>query len=109
MEAVITLRDPADRDPLVADSIPLQRATREEPGCLTYCFTADPVHDDRIVVVEAWTSPDALDEHLHHDNYRQMFRLLTSRTITDFSGQKHLVERSAPVYGDDGKPTGRFD
>jgi quinol monooxygenase YgiN len=108
--ASITLRDPAERDRLVADSVEWQRATRDdEPGCLTYCFTSDPVRDDRIQVVEVWESEEALDAHLRHANYVGMFELLTGVAIASAKIRKHRVDRTAPIYGADGKPTGLFD
>jgi quinol monooxygenase YgiN len=43
VEAEITIADPTVRDALVARSAPIQQATRDdEPGCLVYCFAADP-------------------------------------------------------------------
>ncbi|WP_433679436.1 putative quinol monooxygenase [Nocardia sp. CA-119907] len=34
-----------------------------EPGCLTYQPYTDPNDPSRMVLVEEWTGPDALDEH----------------------------------------------
>ena len=43
VEAAITIADPSTRQALVEKSAPIQQATRDdEPGCLVYCFAADP-------------------------------------------------------------------
>lgn len=109
VDGVITVRDRAARDALVAASVDLQRATRDEPGCLAYCFAADPVVEDRVQVYELWESEQALDDHLHHDNYRSMFALAMGAGIVSAPSHKHLVERTARVYGPGRKPSGFFD
>lgn len=56
--------EPADRDAMLKALVELGRHTREqEPGCLDYAMTADPVDERRIRVYEHWTSRQALDEH----------------------------------------------
>lgn len=109
VDAVIAMRDRASRDAVVEASRDLQLATRDEPGCLTYCFAADPVVDDRVQVFELWESEQALDDHLHHPNYHAMLALLTGAGIASATSNKRLIARTAPVYGADGKPTGSFD
>ena len=51
IEASIYLNDPAVRDAAVAESVKYQQATRDdEPGCLVYCFAADPCIADHVQV-----------------------------------------------------------
>ena len=51
----IDFHDGSSRDAAVEASRPLQQATRsDEPGCLAYCFAADPCDDKRIQVYELW-------------------------------------------------------
>lgn len=38
--------------------------THGEEGCLAYALHSDPDDSDRIVLVERWTSREALDAHL---------------------------------------------
>lgn len=38
-------------------------ATRSEPGCLEYVFSADAEHGGRVRVFERWETPDALQAH----------------------------------------------
>ena len=63
----------ADRDRAVALTAPVQKATRnEEPGCLAYCFGADPVEPTHVQVYELWPCPDDLAKHFDHPNYAVM-------------------------------------
>ena len=109
VEAVIDLVDPGRREACVATSVPVQRATRQdEPGCLAYCFAPDPVVDGRIQVYELWDDAESLAAHFEHPNYHEMRTLLASFGITSAVSRKHLVERSAPVYDDDRRPSAGF-
>ena len=49
----IEFEDAAHRASALEQSRPLQQATRDdEPGCLAYCFAADPCVSTRIQVYE---------------------------------------------------------
>jgi len=110
VEATIVLADASKRDEVIAETVPVQLQTRsDEPGCLAYCFAADPVRPDTIQAYELWESVDALDAHLHHEYYFAMRKLLGAAGIASFRDRKHLIEKSAPVYGPDMTPSGRFD
>ena len=110
VEAWFTVGDPAQRDALVARTADNQRATREgEPGCLAYCFAADPVHDDLIQVYELWESEESLHAHLQHPNYFEMRNLLAAGGLVSADSRKHRIDRTAPVYDSDHKPSGHFD
>ncbi|MFM8848054.1 MAG: putative quinol monooxygenase, partial [Actinomycetota bacterium] len=77
IEASITLNDPAVRDAAVAESAKYQKATRdEEPGCLVYCFAADPCVPDHIQVYELWADEESLAAHFDHPNYHNMREML---------------------------------
>ena len=57
--------------------MPIQQATRDdEPGCIVYCFAADPCQDDLIQVYELWESEEALMAHFAHPNYLAMRSML---------------------------------
>lgn len=110
VEAAIVVGDAAKRDDVVASTVSTQRATRDdEAGCLVYCFAADPVRDDLIQVYELWESEDALQTHLEHPNYFAMRDLLAAGGIVSAESRKHRIDKTAPVYGPDFTPSGRFD
>ena len=108
VEAALRLNDPARRDSLVAESVPIQQATRDdEDGCLVYCFAADPVHPDLIQVYELWTDDDALQRHFSHPNYTAMRELLNGAGLASAVSRKLRVDAESPVYAD-GVPIAGF-
>lgn len=110
VEAALTLADPSRREPLLASTVDNQRATRQdEPGCVVYCFAADPVQPDLIQVYELWESEETLAAHLVHPNYFAMRELLAAGGIVSATSRKHLIAKSAPVYGPDFVPSASFD
>ncbi len=98
----------ADRDRIIAASVPFQEATRAWPGCIAYCFSPDPVDDRRIQIYEAWSDGDALRAHFTHDDYAGMRALLNSggrdRSQTDGYPRIRLVEQEMDVYDTERRP-----
>ena len=56
--------DPADRDTFLKGRADGVRATRSEPGCIEYCFSADALDPGLVRIFEVWESQDALTTHL---------------------------------------------
>jgi quinol monooxygenase YgiN len=110
VEAAIRLSDPARRDAVVAESVPIQRATRDdEPGCIVYCFAADPCEPDLIQVYELWEDEASLLTHFEHPNYTAMREMLNAAGLASAVSRKHRIDASAPVYGADRRPSAAFD
>jgi len=110
VEAAITLKDPSIRQELIERTVPIQQATRDdEPGCLVYCFAADPCQDDLIQVYELWESEEALAAHFLHQNYFDMRSMLRAGEYTGVVHRKHRIDASAEVYGPDHTPSAYFD
>lgn len=98
-----------ERDALVAASMPYQRSTRDdEPGCLSYLFSGDPLFPARVHVFEAWASADALEKHFEHPNFTAMRKLIGSFHRVGASISKYRVDARSAVAGPDGKPTAQF-
>lgn len=108
--ATIRFVDRATRDAAVAASVDIQRATRDdEPGCLAYCFAADPADDSAVQVYELWEDEATLAAHFGHPNYGAMRDLLRSFERGGPSIQrKFRCDAEAPVYTADGRPTSGF-
>lgn len=53
--------DPAERDAYVAGCRGVVEQARRTPGCVDFAITACSVDPGRVVVVERWTSHEALD------------------------------------------------
>lgn len=110
VEAAIVLADPSKRAALVEASAPIQKATRDdEPGCLVYCFAADPVEPDLIQVYELWEDEATLAAHFDHPNYHGMRDLLGKFGLKSAVSRKLRIDKTAPVYGPDFKATASFD
>jgi quinol monooxygenase YgiN len=110
VEAAIRLSDPSGRDRVVAESAHLQAATRtDEPGCLVYCFAADPVEPDLIQVYELWADEASLEAHFAHPNYAAMRELLNAAGLASAVSRKLRIDAAAAVYGPDHRPTAAFD
>ena len=110
IEASITLNDASVRDAAVAESARLQQATRdEEPGCLVYCFAADPCVPDHIQVYELWADEASLAAHFDHRNYHDMRERLGRYGLKSAVSRKLRIDKTAPVYGPDFKASASFD
>jgi quinol monooxygenase YgiN len=110
VEAALIVSDPSCRDALVASTASVQAATRaDEPGCLVYCFAADPVRDDLIQVYELWADEESLLAHFEHPNYTTMREMLNGAGLASAVSRKMRIDATAPVYGPDRRPTARFD
>ncbi len=110
IEAAIRISDPAKRDEAVTASAKFQKATRDdEPGCLVYCFAADPCEADLIQVYELWADEESLAAHFEHKNYFDMRDMLGSFGLKSAVSRKLRIDKTAPVYGPDFKATVSFD
>ena len=109
VEAALRVADPTRRDSLVAESVPVQAATRrDEPGCLVYCFAADPVEPDLIQVYELWEDEASLAAHFDHPNYTAMRDMLRSAGLASTVSRKLRIDATAPVYDADRAPIAGF-
>jgi quinol monooxygenase YgiN len=109
VEASLRVADPSRRDEIVAATAPIQKATRDdEPGCLVYCFAADPCEPDLIQVYELWQDETSLATHFEHPNYAAMRQMLRDHGLASAVSRKFLIAAAAPVYGADHLPTAPF-
>jgi quinol monooxygenase YgiN len=54
----------SDREEFLTQRTPAMVATRDEPGCLEYVMSADPVDPTRVVLFERWADQAAFDGHM---------------------------------------------
>ena len=106
--ATLSFETQADRDRAVTQTAAVQKATRDdEPGCLAYCFGADPVEPTHVQVYELWTDPDNLAKHFDHPNYAAMVDVLrNSGGFVHSENRLYAADDRGPVYEDG---TFRFD
>lgn len=105
----IDLVDASERDACVAATADLQRATRdEEPGCLAYALSADPVVPRRIQVFELWADEASLAAHFAHSNFIAAKATLGRFRRGPSAVRKYHIDREGPVYDDMGTPRAEF-
>ena len=101
--------DADKRDPCVVASTPIQQATRDdEPGCLAYCFSADPAVPERIQVYELWTDQESLAAHFAHPNYFAMRKMFADYGPLKAHNLKYRIDASEPVYDPSHTPRADF-
>ncbi len=107
--AKIRFNSQQERDLAVDQSAPIQQATRnQEPGCLDYCFAADPCEPTVIQVYELWQDSPSLAAHFDHPNYQAMVELLSGAGFVESINRAYLTERDEPVYGENGEKKTAF-
>lgn len=100
--------DPTKRDACIAAGLPHQTATRrDEPGCLAYVFSADPVDPGILCVYERWADAATLEAHFEHENYFNMRTVFAAHGITGTKISKFRLDAEDSVYVD-GKATSKF-
>ncbi|MEO0032343.1 MAG: hypothetical protein RIS94_2101 [Pseudomonadota bacterium] len=82
--------------------------TYDEPGCVHYVWTADPVRTHRVWVFEEWESVQALADHLAGQLYRDMAGYLVESGMTGAEVDKYRVVQKQPVYDGTGTPRADF-
>lgn len=87
---------------------PLIEAAYEEPGCIHYVWTVDPLRPGRVWVYEEWESSDALVAHLAGEPYFRMGDHLRTNGMGEVNVAKYRVDAIEPVYDDAGNPRGDF-
>lgn len=100
--ATLSFETQADRDTAVELTSAIQKATRDdEPGCLAYCFAADPAESTHVQVYELWTDPENLAKHFEHPNYARMVEALhTCGGFLKSENRLYAAEDRGPVYAD---------
>ncbi len=103
IHAYIDFADQATRDEAIRQCTPVQWATRsEEPGCLEYCFAADPCVANRVNIHELREDHASLHAHFAHDYYAQMRQILRPLKPTGTWNRMYEVARQSPVYEPNG-------
>jgi quinol monooxygenase YgiN len=109
IHATIDFADQATRDEAIRQCAPVQWATRkEEPGCLEYCFAADPCVPNRINIHELWADHDSLHAHFAHHYYNQMRQIFGPLKPTGSWNRMFEVSKESTVYLEGGKIRERF-
>jgi quinol monooxygenase YgiN len=83
--------DSDDREAFVTLVTEMAHASRAEPGCFRYAFTADLDDPDRFHLIEIWADAPALESHFktpHFLGYRDQVRTLRiERSMVRFQAE----------------------
>lgn len=74
--------EPSQRDALLEAAKAAMEGTRQEEGCLHYCFTADLVDPSVVHLVERWESEAPLEPHLKTEHIRTFGRAIRPLEVT---------------------------
>jgi quinol monooxygenase YgiN len=97
------------RDAILAGGVSLQQATREEePGCVAYCFSADPVTDTRVQIYELWEDQQSLAAHFEHPYFHEMRAVFHLFPRTGGQVKKYRCDLSEPVQDETGTKRADF-
>jgi quinol monooxygenase YgiN len=100
--------DPSKRDACIQAGLEHQAATRrDEPGCIAYVFTADPLNPGAMLVYERWADAETLELHFKHENYFSMRKVFGEYGITGTKISKFRLDAEDSVYVD-GVATAKF-
>lgn len=83
---------PGSRDAFIEKSVGAMKAARQLTDCMEFAVAPDPVDPDRVIVYEAWTNENAL-ENFRGEGPDADFSAL----IETVSVQRHHVSHSGPA------------
>jgi quinol monooxygenase YgiN len=92
------------RERLLQALQPVVAKTRaEEPGCLTYAFSADTVDENLLVVIEHWADEASLAAHFEHPNMAATRKVLKDNGAGTSAVRKYEVDDGDPVKDAEGR------
>jgi quinol monooxygenase YgiN len=89
--------DPADREAALAATRISVPATRQEDGCLTYGFWADPDDQSRFLVFAEWESLEALHAHFGQPHMAAFLVALGALAVRSSEVHQYDVSDKRPV------------
>lgn len=79
----------------------MEIASQAEPGCISYRFTQELSHPEKMVVVEQWESVDALVEHFGMPHMAAFSAALAKNPPVNVDAQMHDLGPGKPLPGRD--------
>ncbi len=93
----LTIR-PDQRDRAVAAAAALMAATRAEPGCADYTFSADLSDPDVFYFFERWDSEEALKSHFDAPHMAEFMGVAGELLAGPAAATRFDVSESAPLF-----------
>jgi quinol monooxygenase YgiN len=91
--------DPARRKVAISSSLEVMTATRAEPGCISYTFSADLADAGVFHIFEEWESQEALDAHFKTPHMATFQAAMGGFGIQEMSVQKYSGASAGPLTG----------
>jgi quinol monooxygenase YgiN len=89
--------DPKDREKAIAAAVEMMRATREEPGCRSYVFSAELEDPGALRIFEEWDSEEALRAHFATPHMARFQKAIIALPIKSSSVLRYEVSKVGPV------------
>jgi quinol monooxygenase YgiN len=89
--------DPAKREEAFAAAIEVMRATRAEPGCIAYTFSADLEDPSKVHVFERWASQDALTAHFKAPHMAAFQKKLGGLGVRGMQAERYEIASVGPL------------
>jgi quinol monooxygenase YgiN len=84
--------DPAKRDALIRIGQAVARASREEPGCISYRVYEDTELPNEFVFVEEWESSEALQRHFATSHIGEFMQAIPATIVAPPDVRFHTIE-----------------
>ena len=84
--------DPEKRDALIRIGQAVAKASREEPGCITYRVYEDTERPNEFVFVEEWESSEALQRHFATSHIAEFMQTITATLVAPPDVRFHTIE-----------------
>ena len=89
--------NPARRDEAVQVALRMARATRSEPGCIQYRFSADLEDPSVFCIFEEWQDEEALSSHFASAHMRDFQQALPGLVAGAPEIKRYTVASDAPL------------
>ena len=85
------------REAAVRAALTMAEATRAEPGCLTYRFSADLADPTTFLIFEEWEDDEALARHFASAHMEAFRRAIPDLVAGPAAIKRYVVERAEPM------------
>lgn len=89
--------DPDKRDEAIAAAVAMMRESREEPGCLSYAFSADLEDAGTFRIFEEWESQEALDAHFASPHMKSFQGVMGGLGVREMTVRRYAIESVGPL------------
>jgi len=96
------------REQILLDVRHLIVASRLEPGCVAYRWSADLSEPGTIYVFEQWADEASLLNHFQCSPYQDTLKMFETIGILETDVDKYRVDLIEPVYDETGTPRADF-